>query len=786
MISLLLPAPRQVEAIAGIVSRNVFLLINGIIFSVVVLLTIFGDTQEGIFLGLITLLNVIIGCTQEISAWITLERLQLSAAPKALRVSVTGVEEIISLEEIKEKDNLKLKTGDQVPCDGTLVSSHGFEVSEALITGESKAFLRKPGDKILAGSIVTSGSGVEDVEKIFSESRIALMTKSVKKYSLIQSPIQYSITTVIKYIGYILLLIILFVGLRGYLINESTVDIIQSIGALTSVLLPQGMVVVITLLFSYGAAHLYRKQVLLQEVNATEKLGRIKNLCMDKTGTLTGNDLTVEHIYTALGADEKQAKASISAYIKSTGDSSETIKTIKKMFTEEYFGTIVDDLTFSSSRQFGAVHIQDDFGERVVLAGAPDVFLPLFSNAQDKEWVQKYIDTEAKIGKRILCFAQSSENVLPVDLSGITLSALSLIVINHNLREGVIEAVRFFQERGVIIRIISGDNPETVQAVARAAGVHTVEAVITGAELENWSDADFLEKAHTFTVFARIKPEQKEKIIEALKQDGFTAMIGDGANDALAIKKADLGIAMFDGAQATRQIASVVLVKNSFTDLPNGVKLADSVIQNIEICAAIFFNEVFLGFFFFILLAVFGFSFPFTPLNITFINYFTLGLPVSLIFYWVIRPVHAHVTKPETSFLHRVIPFALASAIPQSLVAAVAFYSSLEHVKIHAPTTLVVLSFIVTGVVFFMHTPSVYSGPMTKNQKIQFYLLVCFEIISVFVLINFPFVTSFYNLNIPSLQDVIELVPLILLYVLVQYALARRFSVVQFRAAESV
>jgi cation-transporting ATPase E len=746
----------------------------------------FGDTQEGLFLGLITVLNVIIGCTQEISAWLTLEKLQLSAAPKVVRVSIEGVEEIVSLEEIKEKDNLKLKTGDQVPCDGMLVSSHGFEVSEAFITGESKAYLKKPGDKILAGSVVTSGSGVEDVEKIFAESRIAIMTKSVKKYSLIQSPIQYSINTVIKYMGYVLLLIILFVGVRGFLINESTVNIIQNIGALTSVLLPQGMVVVITLLFSYGAAHLYRRQVLLQEANATEKLGRIKNLCMDKTGTLTGNDLTVEHFYIAPGVDENYAKESIAAYIKITEDVSQTINVIKKRFSNVYAGTIIDDLTFSSSRQFGAVHMKDSFGERVMLAGAPDVFLPYFSIAQDKEWVQRYIDTEARIGKRILCFAQSTTNVLPTDLSGITLSPLSLIVINHNLREGVIEAVKFFQDRGVVIRIISGDNPETVQAVARAAGVSTPQSVIIGAELETWTATDFLEKAHTYTVFARIKPEQKEKIIEALKQDGFTAMIGDGANDALAIKKADLGIAMFDGAQATRQIASVVLVKNSFTDLPNGVKLADSIIQNIEICAALFFNGAFLGFFFFILLTVFGYSFPFTPLNITFLTYFTIGLPVTLIFYWVIRPVHAHVTKPDTSFLRRVIPFALASAIPQSIVTAIAFYSSLENVKIHAPTTLVVLSFIVVGVVFFMHTPSVYSGPMTKNQKIQFYGLVFVECISVIVLINIPFVTSFYNLTIPSLREVIELVPLVLLYVLVQYVLARRFSISQFRAASSI
>ena len=415
----------------------------------------------------------------------------------------------------------------------------------------------------------------------------------------------------------------------------------------------------------------------------------------------------------------------------------------------------------------------------MVLAGAPDVFVPHLSRVEERKWVQHYIDTEGKSGKRLLCFALSAKNVLPRDLSDTSLTALALIVINDNLREGVQEAVHFFQERGVTIRIISGDNAETVRAVAAAAGVDNPNAVVTGSELETWPDAEYPERVRTYSIFARIKPEQKEKIIEALKEDGFTAMIGDGANDALAIKKADLGIAMFDGAPATRQIASIILVKNSFTDLPKGVQLADSIIQNIEICASIFFNEVFLGFFFFILLTVFGYTFPFTPLNIAFLTYFTIGLPCSLIFLWVVRPVHEHVAKADASFLQRVIPFALVSAIPQSLVTAAAFYSSLEHTQTHAPTSLVVLSFIIIGVIFFMQTPRVYSGPMTKTQRRQSFSLILIEIVSVVVLINIPFIASFYNLIVPSFHSILELVPLLFLYILVQYGITRQFSLIK-------
>jgi cation-transporting ATPase E len=293
--------------------------------------------------------------------------------------------------------------------------------------------------------------------------------------------------------------------------------------------------------------------------------------------------------------------------------------------------------------------------------------------------------------------------------------------------------------------------------------------------MESWGDADYLKNVHQFRIFARIKPEQKEKIIVALKQDGFTAMIGDGANDALAIKKADLGIAMFDGAQATRQLAPVVLVRNSFADLPDGVRFADSVIQNIEIFASIFFNQTFVGFFLFMILTVFGYSFPFTPLNITFVNYFTVGLPGFFIFYWILQPVYKDTLKESKSFLRQVVPFALISAVPQAIIATFAYFSSLEHIKVHGPTSLVVVSIIILGVLFFMHTPMVYSGPTTKLQKKQLVLMIVVEIISVVIFINIKPIAAFYNLSVPSLHSVLELVPMIVLYAAVQYWITRKY-----------
>lgn len=768
---------RRIEAILGIVYRNVFVLINAIIFSVVVLLFVFGDTEEGLFLGAITVLNIIIGCIQEIHAWLALEKLQLLLVAKVVRLGEHGEETLIYIEDIKVNDKIALKIGDQVPCDGTLVSSRGFEVNESLITGESNTFLRKTGEHVFAGSIITSGSGVLQVEKKFSESRIALMTKSIKKYSLVLSPIQQSLHTIIQYAGYLLLLIIVIAVGKGYVEHESTIAIVQAVGALTSALLPQGIILIVTLIFSYGAAYLYKRNVLLQEINATEKMARIKNLCMDKTGTLTDNTVVVESMHVMSGIEKTHAHTSIAGYSEGTGDMSQTIAAIRAHVTQQYKGTVIDDISFSSSRRFGAVQVQDAYGKRVIFVGAPDIFLPHVGRVKDKTWIQKFIHNQAKVGKRLVCFAESNCKEVTKDLEGIDLYVVAMFVLTNNLREGVKESVDFFQNRGVRIRIISGDNPETVQAVASLAGVYNTDAIITGIELEALSAAEFEASVHRYSIFARIKPEQKERIIETLKKDGFTAMVGDGANDALAIKKADLGIAMFDGAQATRQVASIVLVKNSFMDLPNGVRLADSVIQNIEVASAIVFNQVFLGLFFFIALTVLGYSFPFTPLNITFINYFTVGMPGLLIFYWIIRPVHMQVLKERESFLRRVLPFASISAIPQLIVVMFAFYDYSENLVAQGSTSLIALATIVSGVIFFMFTPRVYSGPVLRSQVYQFIGLTMLEIVSFVLILSIPFFTKFYNLDMPALTSVLELVPVFLVYIVLQLGLTRRLFI---------
>jgi len=767
----------KLHELGFIVFRNVFLFTNGIIGAVVVLLFIFGDRRAGLFLGIVSAVNIGLGLFQDMRAWIALQNLQLLTAPRVLRIRDDGSEELLLIEDVRKNDRIKLNVGDQVPCDSTLLEARSLEINEGLITGESNSVLRSAGDRVLAGSIVTSGSGVIRTETIFRESRIARMTDGVKKYSVSTSPMQESMNRVILLATYILVAVLVFVFLRGVMVREPLIRMVKNIGALTSMIMPTGVIFAATLFFAYGAAHLFRRQVLLQEVNATEKLGRIRNLCMDKTGTLTDTILTVEDACVPPAGNAERAKEYAAAYIKGTGDTSQTMRAVKASIACDYTGEIIGTLAFSSWRKYGAVCIKGSQGERTVLMGAPDIFLPHVLDDVEKKWLQSFLDGHAREGKRIICVAYAHGKVMPHDLSGVSLAVAGIFVFRKNLREGIRATVDFFQERGVRIRIISGDHPDTVRVVAALAGVRDTDKVITGGELESWGEADFLERVKEYAIFARIKPEQKEKIIEGFQEDGFTAMVGDGANDALAIKKADLGIAMFDGAPATRQLASVVLMNNSFAALPGGVELADSIIRNLEIFASIFLNLSLAGFFLFVIVSILGYTYPLTPLNVTLINYFTIGLPGILISYWAIRPwgkVRPASVKP---FLGRIMPFVVSSAVVQAAGVGVVFVLSPAYLKTAESNTLVILAYILFGFVFFICTPAVYRGSTTAMQKVQFLALGILEILLGWFVLKTPFLTDFFSVTPVRLssRNVLELCSVFFVVMCAEYLLARRF-----------
>ena len=770
---------RVLPSIPPILFRHTVILVNGIIFSVVVLLYIFGNKQASIFIGAVFVINILLGVVQDIRARFMLERLQMLTALHALRLNSDGSVQDVLAEKLLIGNQIQLKLGDQVPCDGVLMSTYNLEVSEALLTGESDSFPKKEQDRLVAGCIITSGTAILKVETVFRESRISRITEDAKKYALNPSSIQRSINMVIKYSGFILIASILFVVLRGYVYHESYVNIVMHIGALASIVVPQGLMVITTLLFTIGANSYSRHNVLFQEINATEKLGRIKNLCMDKTGTLTDNLLVVEDVCMPDTISKELVFNITSLYIRGSGDSSQTITAIEKYINAEKVETheIVQALPFSSWRQYGAVITNSPFNKGTVFVGTASVFLPQISNPAEKKWLEDVLQKNAHTGKRVLCVVRSASSELPRELSGTSLSVVAVFVFTNTLRQGVKEAINFFQDRGITIRIISGDNPDTVRAVTSSVGIKNSNVVISGKEIANWSDADYEKNVHDYTVFAQILPEQKLKLIEAFKKDGFTAMVGDGVNDALAIKRADLGIAMFDGAPVTRQIAGVVLMNSSFTDLPGAVELADNFIRSIEMNSGIFINQSLIGILFFTIISIFGYAFTLTPLNITLINYFTVGIPGVLIGYWAMRPSRKNIPKNDKTFLQQILPFVICCAVVESIAIALVFFISPEYLKQADSNTLVLLGFIVSGIIFLSLAPNVYSSSLTRKEKSHVFVLAFVEIILIFILTKIPILLTFFNITtpFPSVNYIVEALAILFVFGFVQYVLMKKF-----------
>jgi len=765
--------------IGYLLARNIFIPINLIIFTIVGLLIYFGDTREGLSLALIISINIVLGIVQDIRAWFVLERLQLLTAMKITRITKDGAREIVAPETLLHGDRIVLSLGDTVPCDSTVLNSKALEVSESVITGESVSFPRAVSEPLLAGSIITAGSGIATIDNVFKESSLAKMTAQVKRYTINESPIQRTINKIVTYAGYLLLLVIAFIVAHGFLIQTPWVDTVKTIGALSAILVPQGLVVAVTLLFAFGGIHFYRHHVLLREVNATEKIARIKNLCVDKTGTLTENTLSVETLIVPKNITKDSAEALIRAYIKGSGDTSELMSALGS-FLKETDGDITptrDGLPFSSWRQYGGVLLNHNDKNVAVLAGTPEVFTSYMSK-DDSAWLMNIVTKEAGTGKRVFCLVQSDTDKIPRTLNntGLQFAPVAVFILTNQLRDGTGATIDFFQKRGVRIHVLSGDNTETIKAITHMAGIHEPEKLITGVEMSKWTQADFDEHAKDYTIFARIVPEQKEHIIDALKKDGFTAMIGDGANDALAIKKADVGIAMFDGTPATRQIAAVVLMRNSFAELPNGVRLADSIIENLYIFGAVFLNQATLGFFLYVFLTAFGYSFPFSPLNIAFTSYFTIGIPNMLISYWALLPSGEVGKADEESFMKKVFPYSLVSGIFSAIILAGIVIVSARSVDETSAITLGVISFSILGYVFFTMAPMVYSTAKRHTRALEMFGIGLAEILLAIIIFSIPPVRAFFDLTKISIFSIAMLLPFFIGYALIQYLLARRFT----------
>ncbi|MEJ2858387.1 MULTISPECIES: HAD-IC family P-type ATPase [unclassified Saccharothrix] len=608
---------RTSRSTAQIVRANVVTPFNGLLATLFVLVLLTGHWQNGLF-GLVIVANTAIGVVQELRAKRTLDRLAVLNAPHA-RVVREGRTSELDVAEVVADDLIELRTGDQVVADGTLTSTNGLEIDESLLTGESDPVAKDVGDEVRSGSIVVAGGGRFVATGVGADAYATRLAAEARRFTVVRSELVQGTNKLLKGIS----LVMLVVGplLLWSQFETPDTDTWQEAvtGAVAGLvgMVPEGLVLLTSLAFMLAAVSLARKQTLVQELPAVEVLARVDTVCLDKTGTLTHGDIAFERLVTDTEPHDVREALALCASAPDANATSAALSTEFSAGTWQRTGGV----PFSSARKWSAV-CADGHGTWVL--GAPEMVFPGVTTGLPG----RAADIAAE-GKRVLVLASTPDHhtdpTLPPDLT-----PRALVVLAERIRDDAADTLRYFAEQGVALKVISGDNPRTVGAVAAAVGVPGVESATDAVDARTLpEDPDALaEVLERKVVFGRVTPQQKRAIVGALQRKGHVvAMTGDGVNDAMALKDADIGVAMGNGAAATRAVAQLVLLDSRFAHLPDVVAEGRRVIANIERAANLFLVKNVYSLVLALVVVATALAYPLAPIQLTLISATTIGIP---------------------------------------------------------------------------------------------------------------------------------------------------------------
>jgi magnesium-transporting ATPase (P-type) len=619
------PAQDSSRSLASIVAANVFTLFNAIIAGFFVLDIGLGLYADAIF-GLIAVVNSSIGIYQEKKAKETLDEIAVLVAPHA-RVVRDGAEMELTANEVVPGDLIAVGPGDQLVADGEVSESRGLTTDESLLTGESDGIRKDEGDRVLSGSFCVSGSGHYVVDAVREESYAGKVAGEAKTFRHPPSPLQEEVNRVIIASTYIMvplaIALILSLKLRAVPLEEAA----QTATAGLVTLIPEGLVLLMSVTFAVAAKHLAKRDTLVQQMSATESLASVDTVCVDKTGTLTAGELRLTTVEYADGVDPKSGAAALGRFAASAGNRNGTLETIAEEFPGKA-GPVRGEVPFSSEWKWSGVSLDGGSGGGTYVLGAPDILAESGALSLPPRLAEK-LKAETAAGRRVVAFGQSSE-ALPEDPAANGsphLTPLALVVLEETLRPDAAETIAYMREEEVELKLISGDAAATVTAVAYAVGVPQDAGVIEGPDLPE-DEEGLARAASENTIFCRIKPEQKKSLVGSLVGAGrYVAMIGDGVNDVPALKRARMAVAMGSGTQVTKGVADVVLLKDQFSRLPEAIGQGRRIARNIHRLGRLYLTKTVYAATLILLVAVPGFVFPFLPRHLTVAALLTIGIP---------------------------------------------------------------------------------------------------------------------------------------------------------------
>jgi cation-transporting ATPase E len=649
--------PRSGRTTWDIVRANVFTRINFLLMVLFIMVLSTGSIVNSLF-GFLIIINSGVGIVQELKAKRTLDNLAVVGEGKPT-VRRDGVALELQRDELVLDDVIEIGPGDQIVVDGEVIEASYLEVDESLLTGESDPLENTPGSEVMSGSFVVAGFGAFRATRVGHDSYAARLTAEASKFSLVKSELQQGINQILRLITWLLIPVgIATVWVQwGQRTDETWQQVVLRMAGALVPMVPEGLVLLTSLAFAVGVVRLGKQQCLVQELPAIEGLARVDVVCADKTGTLTENGLRFTDLDTLDSNDIPGIRRVLAQLAAGDPRPNASIQALgHELPLTDTPWTITAMAPFTSAKKWSGMSF-DGHGNWVI--GAPDVLAPARSAAAARA------EQIGSSGRRVLLLAESDRLVDALGAPG-TVTPRALLVLEQKVRPEAAGTLAYFAEQNVDVKVISGDNATSVGAVTGSLGVDTGEVVDARTLPE---DADeFAARVEEAGVFGRVTPQQKRQMVAALQSKGRTvAMTGDGVNDVLAIKDADLGVAMGSGAPATRSVAQIVLLNDSFATLPHVVAEGRRVIGNIERVANFFLTKTMYSIILALLVALWRIPFPFVPIHISFVGWFTIGIPASVL---ALAP---NAERARPGFLKRVMSFSIPAGVVVAVTSFVAY-----------------------------------------------------------------------------------------------------------------
>ncbi|WP_263168934.1 cation-translocating P-type ATPase [Streptomyces sp. SCSIO ZS0520] len=657
---------RSSRSAADIVRGNIFTRFNAIIGVLWVITLVVAPVQDSLF-GFVILANTGIGIVQELRAKRTLDSLALVGETRPV-VRRDGRSQEVQTSRIVLGDLIETGPGDKIPVDGVCAEAEGLEIDESLLTGEADPVVKRPGDPLMSGSFVVAGSGAFTATKVGREAYAAQLAEEASRFTLVHSELRSGVSTILKYVTWMMVpTAAALIVSQMFLEHDSARDAAaRTIGGIVP-MVPEGLVLLTSLAFAIGVIRLGRKQCLVQELPAIEGLARVDVVCLDKTGTLTegGMDVTELRLLPdgSFGAGvpggpapdtEETVRRVLGALGTSDPRPNASLRAIVAAFPAAPGWRCTLPLPFSSARKYSGGRIEDPDGRAADwLLGAPDVLLP----AGDP--VLTGIEELNAEGLRVLLLARGRRGL---EQPGAAQDAepAALVVLEQRLRPDAADTLGYFAAQDVEVKVVSGDNAVSVGAVAAKLRLPGAEGTVDARHLPEQEEkrAEFAEAVDAHAVFGRVSPQQKRSMVGALRSRGHTvAMTGDGVNDVLALKDADIGVAMGAGSEATRAVAQIVLLNNSFATLPSVVAEGRRVIGNITRVATLFLVKTVYSVLLAVLVACCQVEYPFLPRHLTLLSTLAIGVPA---FFLALAP---NKERARPHFVRRVMRYALPAGV---------------------------------------------------------------------------------------------------------------------------